>query len=438
MASVLVFALHPFVGRCITALLLAVSLQAALLHTADWPQFRGPNRDGRSPETGLLKKWPDGGPKLLRTISGFGGGYSSPVIAGERIYISGKVGDKLKLFCLDQSGNKIWETPHGLAFRESDAPHSPYPGARAAPTIDGNTIYLLGGLGRLAAYRTRDGELIWSVDVVKELGGRVPPWGYTESVLIDGDKLIFSPGSETKGTFAALDKKTGRLIWQSRDVTERAEYGSPILIETDGVRQVVTMSRGGLVAVSPDNGKLLWRHNRVAKMGTPETTTAHGNSPVYADGYVFEATAYHTRGGCAVSLKPAPNGLEAELAWEKSKLNCEHGGYVVVDGHIYMNQGAGWSCLELKTGKERWSGRGPGKGSIIYADGMLYCLGENGRMGLIEAKPDEFNQVSVFDLPEGEGRCWTHPVINDGKLYLRWGDKLHVYKIQKQTRTTRP
>ncbi len=419
-----------FVCRTGTALLLTLCLQVISLHAADWLQFRGPNRDGKSPETGLLKTWPDGGPKLLRTISGFGGGYSSPVIAGDRIYVTGKVGDELRLFCFDPLGNNVWETTHGQAFRESDAPHSPYPGARAAPTIDGDTIYLLGGLGRLAAYRTSDGELIWSVDVVKTLGGRVPPWGYTESVLIDGDKLICTPGSETKGTFAALNKTTGRLIWQSSEVTERAEYGSPILIETDGVRQVVTMSRGGLVAVSPDDGKLLWRYNRVAKMGTPETTTAHGNSPVYAAGYVFEATAYHTRGGCAVTLKPTPDGLEAELAWESSKLNCEHGGYVVVEGHIYMNQGAGWSCLELKTGKERWSGRGPGKGSIIYADGMLYCLGENGKMGLIEAKPDGFNLVTMFALPEGEGRCWTHPVINDGTLYLRWADRLFVYDIR--------
>jgi outer membrane protein assembly factor BamB len=223
------------------------------------------------------------------------------------------------------------------------------------------------------------------------------------------------------------------VLWQSADVTERAEYGSPILFETDGVRQVVTMSRGGLVAVSPDDGKLLWRYNRVSGMGTPETTTAHGNSPVYADGYVFEATAYHTRGGCAVSLTPARNGLEAELAWESSKLNCEHGGYVVVDGDIYMNQGAGWSCLELKTGKERWSGRRPGKGSIISADGMLYCLGENGSMGLIEASPEEFNLVSSFDLPKGEGRCWTHPVISDGRLYLRWGDRLFIHDIQQSS-----
>ncbi|MEZ6131075.1 MAG: PQQ-binding-like beta-propeller repeat protein [Planctomycetaceae bacterium] len=429
MTSVLVLTSHLPVGRCITALLLAVSLQATSLHAADWPQFRGPNRDGKSPETGLLKKWPDGGPKLLRTISGFGVGFSSPVIARERLYITGKVGVDLKLFCFDLSGNKIWERTHGPAFSESDAPHSPYPGSRAAPTIDGDTIYLLGGLGKLSAYRTTDGERIWSVDVGKELGGRVPPWGYAESVLIDGDKLICTPGSETKGTFAALDKKTGRVLWQSAGVTERAEYGSPILFETDGVRQVVTMSRGGLVAVSPDDGKLLWRYNRVAGMGTPETTTAHGNSPVHADGYVFEATSYHTRGGCAVTLKSSPDGLEAELAWQSSKLNCEHGGYVAVDGHIYMNQGAGWSCLELKTGKERWIGRGPGKGSIIYADGMLYCLGEKGRMGLIEASPEGFNLVSMFDLSEGEGPCWTHPTISNGKLYLRWADTLYVYDI---------
>ncbi|QDV30499.1 outer membrane biogenesis protein BamB [Planctopirus ephydatiae] len=417
---------------------LSVLLCTCFASAADWPQFRGPNRDGKSLETGLLKQWPDDGPKLLRTITGFGQGYATPAISGERIYISGKVGDDLKLFCFDLLGQKLWEKTHGLAFRESDAPHSPYPGSRAAPTIDGDTLYLLGGLGKLNAYRTRDGELLWTVDVVKDLAGRVPPWGYTESVLIDGNNLICTPGSVTKGTFAALNKKTGQVVWQSGGITARAEYGSPILIEYDGVRQVVTMSRAGLVAVSPEDGKFLWQYNRMAKTPMAESNTAHGNSAAYADGYVFEATAYQTRGGCAVHLKSNGSEVTSELAWQSDKLNCEHGGYVVVDGYIYMSQGAGWSCLELKTGKERWSGRGPGKGSIIYAEGMLYCLGEDGRMGLIEARPNEFNQVSVFALPEGEGRCWTHPVINDGKLYLRWGDKLHVYELHNQARTTRP
>jgi outer membrane protein assembly factor BamB len=399
-------------------------------HDAHWPQFRGPNRDGKSPETGLIKEWPEAGPSLVRTISGVGGGFSSPVIAGERLYITGKVGDDLKIFCFDGSGRKIWERTHAPAFSEANAPHSPYPGARATLTIDGDMIYLLGGLGRLTAHRASNGEPVWSVDVVGELGGRVPPWGYAESVLIDGDKLICTPGGKKTGTFAALDKKSGRVLWQSKEVTERAEYGSPILIEYNNIRQVVTMSRGGLVAVSPENGKLIWRYNRFASRGTPETTTAHCNSPAYADGYVFEATSYHTRGGCAVELQPTATGLEAEVAWEDSRLNCEHGGYVIVDGYVYMNQGVGWTCLELKTGEERWSGRGPGKGSIIFADGMLYCLGEKGKMGLVEASPGAFKLVSTFDLPMGEGPCWTHPAIAGGKLYLRWDDNLYVYDIK--------
>jgi outer membrane protein assembly factor BamB len=270
-----------------TALILAMCVQVASIHAADWPQFRGLNRDGKSPETGLLKKWPEAGPRHVRTISGVGGGFSSPVISGGRIYITGKVGDDLKLFCFDVSGRKIWERTHAPAFREGDAPHSPYPGARATPTINGDMIFLLGGLGRLTAYRTINGEPIWTVDVVRELGGRVPVWGYAESVLIVGDKLIFTPGGEKTGTFAALDKKSGRVFWQSKEVTERAEYASPILIEHHNVRQVVNMTRGGLLAVSPENGALLWRHNRIAGMSTPETTTAHGNSPVYADGYAL-------------------------------------------------------------------------------------------------------------------------------------------------------
>jgi len=318
--------------RLIT-LTMMVCLPSAIVFAQHWPQFRGPNRDGKSLETGLMKQWPDDGPKLLRTISGFGSGFSTPVIAGERIYISGKVGDDLKLFCFELSGNRIWERTHGLAFRESG------------------------------------------------------------------------------------------------EITARAEYGSPILIEFDGVRQVVTMSRAGLVAVSPEDGKFLWQHNRMARIAMAESNTAHGNSAAYADGYVFEATSYQTRGGSAVRLKSNGVGLTSEVAWESDKLNCEHGGYVVVDGFVYMNQGVGWSCLELKTGEERWFGRGPGKGSIIYADGMLYCLGEKGTVAFIEAKPAGFNMVSKFDLPAGEGPCWTHPVICDQNLFLRWGDKLFVYDI---------
>jgi len=412
-------------------LLLALGLHTTFLNAADWPQFRGPTRDGQSPETGLLKKWPEGGPRLERTISGVGEGYSSPSIAAGKIYISGKVGTDLKLFCFDLSGNKLWEQTHGPAFRAEDAPHSPYPGARAAPTVDGNAIYLLGDLGKLTAYRGSDGQPVWSVDLVAELGGRVPPWGYSEAVLIDGDNLICTPGSEKRGTFAALDKKTGRVLWQSGEVKERAEYASPILIEHDGVRQVVNMTRGGLVAVSPENGALLWQHNRNAdNKSINEGNTAHCNPPVFADGYVFESTSYQTRGGGAVLLKKTPAGIAAEPVWQTNKLNPEHGGYVVVEGHIYTSQGPGWSCLELKTGTERWSERGPGRGAIIHADGLLYCLGENGKMALIEATPSAFKMVSQFDLPKGPGKSWTHPVISNGKLYLRWDGSLHVYDIQ--------
>jgi outer membrane protein assembly factor BamB len=417
----------------ITPLLLGAlcALCGSSTPAADWPQFRGPARDGQSPETGLLKKWPEGGPRLERTISGVGEGYSSPSIAAGKIYLSGKVGADLKLFCFDLFGNKLWEQTHGPAFREEDAPHSPYPGARAAPTVDGNAVYLLGCLGKLTAYRASDGEPVWSVDLVADLGGRVPPWGYSEGVLIDSEQLICTPGSEEKGTFAALDKKTGRLLWQSRDTRERAEYASPILIEHEGVRQLINMTRGGLVAVSPDDGSLLWHYNRNAGQPTPERTTAHCNSPVFAEGLVYEAASYQTRGGATVALKKTTAGIEVEPVWQSNKLNPEHGGYVVVDGHIYTSQGPGWTCIELKTGTERWSDRGPGRGAIIHAEGLLYCLGENGRMALIEATPSAFKPVSQFDLPKAEDKCWTHPVISHGKLYLRWDGNLHVYDIRE-------
>jgi outer membrane protein assembly factor BamB len=339
--------------------------------------------------------------------------------------MTGRVGQDLKIFCFDLSGKRVWEKTHGPAFTKS------YPGARAAPTLDGDMLYLLSGLGRLAAYRTDSGEEVWGVDVVGKLGGRVPVWGYAESVLIDGDKVICTPGGEKTATFAALDKKTGRVLWMSREVKERAEYASLIVIEYNKVRQIVTMTRGGLLAVSPENGELVWRHNRPANRTTTEHFTANVNTPVYADGYVFEATGFQSRGGGAVKLKRKGSGIAVEPVWETREINCEHGGYVLVRGFLYVNNGKGWSCIELKTGKKRWAGKGPGKGSVIYADGRLYCLGDKGRMGLLEAGPATCNMVSMFQLPKGRGPCWTHPVISDGKLYLRWSDNLYVYSIKE-------
>jgi len=179
----------------LTVFVVTVGVQAGRAHAADWPQFRGTNRDGKSPETGLLKQWPAGGPRLIRTIRGFGHRYSSPVIVQGRIYITGKVKDDLKILCFDLSGNKIWETTHGRAYDGETAPHSPCPGVRSTPTVHEDMLFLLGCLGKLAAYRISDGKQIWSMDLVADLGGRIPPWGYAESVLVDGDKVICTPGS---------------------------------------------------------------------------------------------------------------------------------------------------------------------------------------------------------------------------------------------------
>ena len=183
--------------------------------------------------------------------------------------------------------------------------------------------------------------------------------------------------------------------------------------------------------MSPENGELVWRYSRPANRTTTEHFTANVNTPVYADGYLFEATGFQSRGGGAVRLKQKTAGIEIEPAWDTRELDCEHGGYVLVDGYIYANDGKGWSCIELKTGKKCWTGEGPGKGSVMYADGMLYCLGDKGKMGLLAAIPAACKMVSMFELPMGKGPCWTHPMISDGNLYLRWGDDLHTYDIRE-------
>jgi outer membrane protein assembly factor BamB len=411
------------------ALIVAALVAFSEARADDWPQFRGPQRDGRSAESGLLKAWPEGGPRLIRTIEGIGTGYSSVAVVGKRIHVSGKVGDEIKLFCFDLQGKKLWETSNGEAFTRS------YPGSRATVTVAGDMLFLMNGNGHLFAYRAASGKRRWTVDITERFKGKIPSWGYAESILADGKNIICCPGGKD-ASFVALSRKSGRVAWTSKGLSDGVHYASPILFEFKRTRIIANLTTRGLTAVNAKNGKFLWVFPRT------KPKTAGVPNAVHADGYVFQANGYGVGGG-AVKLTGKGSKIKAVPAWETKDMVCHHGGYVIVDSHLYGNNGGGWACIELVSGTTKWKGRGPGKGSVIYADGHLYCFGENGTMGLLEANPEGYRMLSSFQLPNAGRQTWAHPAIANGVLYLRREGKLFLYDIKahnlsKKNRLSRP
>ena len=398
---------------CLAGLLLAL-VSGGRSDAADWPHWRGPDRDGRSPDVGLLKAWPDGGPKLLWKATGIGTGYASVAVAGGKVYTAGKVGGDIVITAFDMNGRLVWKATHGTAWTRN------YPGSRATPTVDGGSVFYLSGPGLLGCYDARSGSKKWAVDI-KSFGGRAPRWGYSESALIYKNTVVVTPGDEN--CIVALDKTTGRAVWKSKGLSDPAHYSSCIAFTHGKVPMIATLTGTGMVCVSAGNGQFLWRNNRASGR------TAVCPTPVYSDGYVFGASGYGN-GGVCVKLDVAGGRVNATQAWETMDMNCHHGGFVIVDGYVYGNHGQGWNCLDLRTGEKKWGAQGVGKGSICYADGMLYTFSENGgRMGLVEAKPDAFVMRGQFRV-EGSGKSWAHPVVVGGRLYLRYAENLYAYDVR--------
>ena len=448
--------------RSLLSSVLVVSLIAAA-HADDWPQWRGINRDGKSAETGLLKTWPAEGPKLVTTIADIGKGWSSPTVVGGRVYATGMISNNLVAFCFSEDGKKLWNKILGPEFTEN------FPGTRAQPTVDKGRLYILSGKGRLTALDTATGNEVWKLEYAERFKGTAPKHGFAESVLIDGDRLICTPGG-SDGAIAALNKQTGETIWTSKGTKGGALYCSLIAFECGGIRQYANTIGGALVGVRADTGASLWSYKRPAFYRS-------ANTAVYGNNCIFAANGMGTGGGAA-KLEAKGGAVTATPMWETKDMDCEVGGYVLVDGYIYGNNKKGWACLSLASGQVKWNVQpktppGVGKGSVIYADGMLYTLCEDGIMGLAEANPNEYKPVSSFKLPaveaaakpsakpsakaETAGRSqsgsnatakinfeeramlesvshdtWAHPVISGGKLFLRSADKLFVYAIKKQ------
>ncbi len=396
----------------VLGVVLAASAGLAAPGDAEWPGWLGPNRDGKSPDRGLLKSWPEGGPKLLWQADNIGVGFSSVAVAGGKVYITGDRDGKLVLSAFDLEGKPLWNVDHGQGRGGPD-------GSRASPVVDGENLYLLNGHGLVGCFDAASGQKKWS-RTAKEFGGSPGGWGYAESVLIYKNLAIFKPGGTS--AIVALDKTTGEPVWKSSGYNAGPEYGSSIAVTFQGRPMIVTGTNRGLVAVDAQSGKLLWSNDWSAN------NTANCPTPAYADGYVFWANGYD-RGGICMKLKLASDDVAADVAWTTSQMVCHHGGYIIHEGHIYGNHNGGWSCLDLKTGKVRWNARGVGKGSLCFADGMLYLFAEDGgRAALATCSPKGLELKGSVKVA-GAGPSWAHPVVIGGRLYLRYDKHLYCFDV---------
>jgi len=386
-----------------------------------WPRFHGPNNDNLSTDTGLLKKWPEGGPRLLWTAKGLGHGYASVTLADGLIYTAGNKGDKTMVTALDLDGKTVWQKENGEGWTGS------YPGARGTPTLDGDRLYHESPLGDVICMNAKTGEKLWGLNILKEFDAKNIEWALAESLLIDGDRVICAPGG-AKASLAALDKNTGKTVWTTKSTGISTSYASAVIGQCQGLRILFTMNSKAFLAANADNGEFLFTVPHETKYDVNAT------SPIYHDGHVFICSGYGS-GSAQFKLKVDGQKASVQQAWQSKELDNHHGGVILLDGYLYgasqdKNRGA-WVCLEWKSGEKMCAERGVGKGSLTYADGMLYTLSEQRDMGLVPATPKEHKVVSRFKIPSGgEGPSWAHPVVCGGRLYVRHSDRLFAYDVR--------
>lgn len=402
-------------------------LSTTMVQADDWPQWRGPNRDGISKETGLLKEWPAGGPKLLWQVKGLGGGYSTPAVKGDRLYLINNEGLEDELVkCLSiVDGKEQWATKIGKVGEPKQRPN--YPGARSTPTVDGDAVYVLGSDGDLACLEAGTGKIRWQKNVRSEFGGKPGQWAYAESPLVDGDVVVCTPGGES-ATLVALNKKTGELVWKSAvPGGDAAGYASIVIGSIAGTKQYVQFLAKGLVGVNARDGKFLWRYDRVGQ-GSP----ANIPTPVVFEDYVF-AGANRTGGGL-VKIVSKEGKFEVEPVYFEAKMPTGIGGVVKVGKELYGTSGRSMLCLDFLTGQIRWEEAGIGAASSLFADGRIYLHGENGDVAMVEATAEGYRELGKFTPPEmperGNSKAWAYPVLADGKLYIHELGTVWCYDVR--------
>ena len=386
--------------------------------TTDWPQWRGMNRAGISPDTGLLKEWPRSGPPVVWAAGGLGGGFGSVAVSGDRVYVQGLQDRQSMVTSLNRAdGKPVWSKAIGGGGNNDRGS-----GPRSTPTIDGDRVYVLTETGDLACLKVQDGATVWKRNILRDFRGQNLTWLISESPLIDGNHVIVSPGGRG-ASMVALDKMTGKTVWQSSDLSDEAGYSSAVIADVQGVRTIMTMTSEAGVGVRAADGKLLWRHRDAANR------TANAATPVYSDRRVFFTSAYGT-GGALLALQSSGEKMQANQVYFTRDMQNHHGGVVLVNGYLYGYNNAILTCLEFATGKVMWRDRSIGKGAVSYADGNLYIVSENNIVGLVEATSAGYRERGRFGIRDQGWPSWAHPAIAGGRLYVRNQNQMAAFDVR--------
>lgn len=409
-------------NKSITLIFLA-TLSCAFAFATDSPQFRGQDRTGLFPETGLLRAWPENGPPVAWTAQDIGGGFSSAIVVDGKVYVTGMRGkDEGCLFVINETDGTLINTfPYGPETLNDQAP-----GPRSTPTWDEGKLYFLSGLGVVYCMDAASGTLLWSADLVERFSARKILWDYAESLLIDGEHVLCTPGGAA-ALVAALDKNTGETRWTTTGLDDNASYCSPIIVRHGESRLLLNATGSNIIGVDPDNGALRWSFYHKANYDI------HGVTPIYHNGLVYYTAGDGIGGG---ALEVAPDGASVTSKWTDTTLDALHSGVVLIDGFLYgtgYKAGGKLVCLEMGTGKVQWETREVREGALIAAEGMLYIYEgpKKGVLNLIKASPDGFERCGTVAVTQGTGKHWAHPTLANGKLYIRHGDALIAYEVKQ-------
>jgi outer membrane protein assembly factor BamB len=397
------------------AFIVLISMICIFTSAQDVAQWRGPNRDGIYGETGLLKKWPDSGPKLLWHFDELGDGHTSAAVTGSGIYTTGMIEGKGYVFAFNQSGKLLWKKEYGKEWAEN------WNGTRSTPLVIDDKLYVLSSYWNLVCLNSSNGQIIWSADLKKDYGARNNEWGIAENLLFDGNVLYCTPGG-SRASMVALNRNTGKMIWKSKVNGNKSAYCSPLMIKIKNRKIIITMMEKAVCGFDAATGQMLWHYEHINDTGV------HPNIPAYLNGYLYCTSGYGKGGEL---LKLSDDGTSVTEVWKNSELDSRTGGVVVLNGRIYGSGDRNKQifCLDWQTGKQIFSTKEMAPATIISDDGLLYIYSESGKVFLVEPKSDGFNILSSFAVPLGANPHWAHLVIKNKRLYVRHGTSLMVYDI---------